>query len=175
MRYTLRREAPEPNHTRVRGAALRLHISDVLQEPLREARINRPPIAFKHGGSGRTPATCSRKSSEQNGARPPRKPLEERQRVVGPLQMYPVGMENRSLGPLLLQLLATEIETLLSHPTPPKKFAYATPQTSRNRLPKENGPPASVRQPPARPAPDASARQPAPDSATADVGRTGES
>ena len=153
MRYASRRGAPEPYHTRVRGAALRLDIADVLQDPttrgpdeqtadrIETRRIREDPgnVLAEIVGAERSPA--------------PRKTLEERDRVVGPLQVYPIGMNNRSRGTLLLQLLTTEIKTLLSHPTPPKKFAYATPRTSCNHLPKGNDPPPSTRRPPARPVP----------------------
>jgi len=153
MRYTSRRRAPEPHHTRVRGAALGLHIADVLQDPAAGSPDEQTPDRIQARRIREDPGDVLAKIVRAERSPAPRKPLEERDRVVGPLQVYPIGMENRSLGPLLLQPLTTEIKALLSHPTPPKKFAYATPQTSCNHPPKGNDPPTSTRQPPTRPAP----------------------
>jgi len=96
-----------------------LHIADMLQYPaaggtdeqtadrIETRRIREDPgdVLAKIVGGKRSPA--------------PRKTLEERDRVVRPLQVYPISMKNRRLGTLFLQLLTTEIKALLSHPAPP--------------------------------------------------------
>lgn len=119
MRYTLRRELPEPNHTRVSGGTLRLHIPDMLDDPATGGADEKTTEGIERRRIGKNPGHLLTEIVGGEGLAPPSELLEERDRIVGPLQVYAIGMNNGSRGTLLLQLLTTEIKTLLSHPTPP--------------------------------------------------------